>query len=276
MAASTIANSAMGSVNYGPSDPLRNEARPGGYHIFSPGQTWLCDSRNNPACWSGVCGHGNGTPMNCPTQPDFDSSTQNQNAQLQQQAYTPIDQNNYASRSFVTPTSASGSRGSTSIDSAAWLPDVTDAKEADTAVTPPSASSASASQRSTKRAAGGEIVRPKGRRLPHNLIERRYRDNLNHQIEVLRDELPTFKSIVACTADIEDPSSLGGKWPSKAVVIAAAVQYIALLEQERGQANARNTLLCEQVEGLQKLVRCDDCSIVKYLEGMQPRLVPGQ
>ncbi|KAK3612859.1 hypothetical protein LTR56_028203, partial [Elasticomyces elasticus] len=107
--------------------------------------------------------------------------------------------------------------------------------------------------RTTKRAAGGEIIRPNGRRLPHNLIERRYRDNLNHQIEVLRNELPTFKSVVACTADTEDVTSLGGKWPSKAVVIAAAVQYIALLEKERGLANLRNTLLCEQLEGLQKL-----------------------
>ncbi len=100
--------------------------------------------------------------------------------------------------------------------------------------------------------------------------------NLNHQIEVLRDELPTFKSIMACTADIEDATTLAGKWPSKAVVIAAAIQYIAQLELERGKANARNSLLCEQVEGLQRLVRCDDCSIVKYLEAKQSRVLFGQ
>ncbi|KAK5700339.1 hypothetical protein LTR17_023014 [Elasticomyces elasticus] len=152
--------------------------------------------------------------------------------------------------------------------------DVT-AAEAELAETPQAASVVNVSSRTSKRTAEGGIIRPKSRRLPHNLIERRYRDNLNHQIEVLRDELPTFKSIVACTGDIETTISLGAKWPSKAVVIVAAVQYIALLEQERGQVNARNTLLCEQVEGLQKLVRCDDCSIVKYLAGMQPFMVSG-
>ncbi|KAK4546251.1 hypothetical protein LTR86_011347, partial [Recurvomyces mirabilis] len=74
----------------------------------------------------------------------------------------------------------------------------------------PSSSTNAVQRTTTKRAPGGEITRPKGRRLPHNLIERRYRDNLNRQIEVLRDELPTFKSIVAYTADIEDTTtSLG-------------------------------------------------------------------
>ncbi|KAK3613808.1 hypothetical protein LTR56_027664, partial [Elasticomyces elasticus] len=166
------------------------------------------------------------------------------------------------------------SKVSHSQDCAVWLPDITAAK-AESAETPQAASVANASSRTTKRTAKGDLIRPKSRRLPHNLVERRYRDNLNHQIEVLRDELPTFKSIVASTMDIEDTASLGTRWPSKAVVIAAAVQYIALLEQERGQVNARNTLLCEQVEGLQKLVRCDDCSIVKYLAGMQPFMVSG-
>ncbi|KAK0851261.1 hypothetical protein LTR87_018027 [Friedmanniomyces endolithicus] len=77
----------------------------------------------------------------------------------------------------------------------------------------------------------------------------------------------------APASDIEDATALAGKWPSKAVVIAAAIQYIAQLELERGQANAQNSLLCEQVEGLQRLVRCDDCSIVKYLEAIQPRVL---
>ncbi|KAK3633807.1 hypothetical protein LTR56_015598 [Elasticomyces elasticus] len=132
------------------------------------------------------------------------------------------------------------------------------------------------SRESTKRTPGGELVRPKSRRLPHNLIERRYRDNLNHQIEVLRNELPTFKSIIACTEDTEDAVSLAGKWPSKAVIIAAAVQYIGELEQQRTQAGSRTTVLIEQVVGLQKLVRCDDCAIMKYMEDMQSQVLGGQ
>jgi len=144
--------------------------------------------------------------------------------------------------------------------------------QADLAKTP-MRSNESISQKPTKRAPSGQLPRPRGRRMPHNLIEKRYRNNLNHQIEVLRDELPAFKSIVACTTDIEDTASLGGKWPSKAILIAAAVQYIGLLEQQRGHAMSRNALLYEQVAGLQEMVRCDDCAIVQYLEGMQPQIL---
>ncbi|KAK3669473.1 hypothetical protein LTR78_010659 [Recurvomyces mirabilis] len=182
-----------------------------------------------------------------------------QDAQLPRQAYMPINAT-YDNSSYPAASEVQQGQGSTDNDLAAWLPDATDTKQADLMEIPLPSSSTNAVQRTTtKRAPGGEITRPKGRRLPHNLIERRYRDNLNRQIEVLRDELPTFKSIVAYTADIEDTTTSLG----------------AVLEQERGQATTRNTLLCEQVEGLQKLVRCDDCAIVKYLEGMQPRMVTG-
>ncbi|KAK1082745.1 hypothetical protein LTR33_003707 [Friedmanniomyces endolithicus] len=159
------------------------------------------------------------------------------------------------------------------IDSAFRQQGVANTAQADLEETPQPLSDLNDVQTSTKRVPTGELARPKARRMPHSLIERRYRDNLNHQIEVLRNELPTFKSIITCTADIEDATALAGKWPSKAVVIAAAIQYIAQLELERGQANAQNSLLCEQVEGLQRLVRCDDCSIVKYLEAIQPRVL---
>ncbi|KAK3614900.1 hypothetical protein LTR56_026935 [Elasticomyces elasticus] len=162
----------------------------------------------------------------------------------------------------------------------AWQPDIKNIAQQPSSVTTSLPTCADSLQRtSTKRSAGGELVRPKSRRLPHNLIERRYRDNLNHQIDILRDELPTFKAVVTCNAaDVEDTtvSPLAGKWPSKAVVIAAAIQYIGLLEQQRGQAMSRNTLLCGQVAGLQRLVRCDDCAIVKYMEGLQPQMLAGQ
>ncbi|TKA83884.1 hypothetical protein B0A55_00123 [Friedmanniomyces simplex] len=201
--------------------------------------------------------------------------TTSRDAQLPLQSYVLAD-HTYDNSSFPAITEVQRAHGSEDDDLTSRIPDTAGTSQADLMETPQPLSSVGDAQRTTKRAPGGELVRPKGRRLPHNLIERRYRDNLNHQIEVLRDELPTFKSIVACTADIEDPTALAGKWPSKAVVIAAAIQYIAQLEQERGKAITRNTLLCAQVEGLQKLVRCDDCSIVKYLEAMKPRVLFGQ
>jgi len=105
-------------------------------------------------------------------------------------------------------------------------------------------------------------------RLPHSVIERRYRDNLNRQLDTLRNRLPNFKESFACSAEIED-SGLPAKWPSKAIIIAAAIRYIEQIESERDRAKAHAKGLQDQVDGLQKLVRCDDCSIMKYLETLQ-------
>ncbi|KAK3109448.1 hypothetical protein LTR53_017289, partial [Teratosphaeriaceae sp. CCFEE 6253] len=140
------------------------------------------------------------------TSSDFSTS---QDAQLPRQAYMPTNAT-YDNSSYLAASEVQYAQGSTDNDLAAWLPDATDTKQANLMEIPLPSSSTNAVLRTTTKRALGEIARPKGRRLPHNLIERRYRDNLNHQIEVLRDELPTFKSIVACTADIEDTTtSLG-------------------------------------------------------------------
>ncbi|KAK3616860.1 hypothetical protein LTR56_025675 [Elasticomyces elasticus] len=187
--------------------------------------------------------------------------------QYAQQGHLPAEITHNAN-TLSAATAVQRARNSIDTNSGPWLTDMISLKSEPTEA-PLLPTSTSTIQKRTRRS---DLARPKGRRMPHNLIERRYRDNLN-LIETLRDELPTFKSIVACTADMEDVT---GKWPSKAVVIAAAVQYIAQLTQERGHAIERNSLLRDQVEGLQKLVRCDDCAIVKYLETMQSCVPFGQ
>lgn len=120
------------------------------------------------------------------------------------------------------------------------------------------------------------------KRLPHSIIERRYRDNLNKQLDSLRAKIPRFKDSLVCSQEIED-SGIPAKWPSKAVIVASGVRYIEQLEHEQKQAesrvqllerqqaetNTRMRALQDQVEALQKLVRCDDCSILKYLESLQ-------
>ncbi|KAF2860729.1 hypothetical protein K470DRAFT_203755, partial [Piedraia hortae CBS 480.64] len=103
-------------------------------------------------------------------------------------------------------------------------------------------------------------------RLPHSVIERRYRDNLNRQLEMLRTKLPTLKDgSTPGPSEIED-SAVPPKFPTKAVIIGAAIRYIEQLEAERDRQNSRVRSLHDQVEGLQKLVRCEDCAILKYLE----------
>jgi len=256
----------MESVNYEANGGRRrNDLLPA--FPFAAGQTWLCDSQNNSACWSGACNHDKlGASQCCLALVNSNEASQGQINRTPRHLCIPMDAT-YAYSSYTS--TAQQSNASTSIDYAAWLPDVIAAKAEPVEKSGPT-SDLNSPSRTAKPTAEGEITRPKGYRLPHHLVERRYRDKLNHQIEVLRDRLPAFKSIVACTVHDGDATSLGGKWPSKPVVIAAAVQYITLLEQERGQANVQNTLLREQVKVLQKLVSCDDCSIVQHLNGMQP------
>lgn len=107
---------------------------------------------------------------------------------------------------------------------------------------------------------------PKNRgmhKVPHNIVERRYRDNLNGQLETLRTMLPTLAD---CGGDVED---VAYRLPPKAKVLSTAATYIKELEAEKAQLAAGNAALKEQVSNLQKLVRCDDCSILQCLAAMQ-------
>ncbi|KAH9845747.1 Sterol regulatory element-binding protein 1 [Teratosphaeria destructans] len=110
-------------------------------------------------------------------------------------------------------------------------------------------------------------------RVPHNLIERRYRDNLNSQIEALRLTVPALRDAYDCTAPDVEESGLAtvapAKLPSKAVIISTAVDYVKQLENEKLKLQAATKSLQEQVAGLQKLVRCDDCAILQYLASLQ-------
>lgn len=138
----------------------------------------------------------------------------------------------------------------------------TDPEEAD--------SESSANRHHHSMTIGGRDTRPsqlRGR-VPHNLVERRYRDNLNNQIESLRLTLPSLKDAQPCTdVSLEDTTS--PRMPSKAVIISTAATYIKDMETERVRLLAANKALQEQVSSLQKLVRCDDCGIMQYLNTMQ-------
>ncbi|CAK4034093.1 hypothetical protein DOTSEDRAFT_72656 [Lecanosticta acicola] len=112
------------------------------------------------------------------------------------------------------------------------------------------------------------------RRIPHTIIERRYRDNLNTQIETLRLSLPSLKNAYVTSPDVED-SALPPRLPSKAMIIATAATYIKELEAERQQAVDAVSNLQQQVNDLQKLIQCNDCSILQYLQavgGQQPAI----
>jgi hypothetical protein len=120
-----------------------------------------------------------------------------------------------------------------------------------------------------------EEGKPKSRRrLPHNQVERKYRESLNTQLESLRRVVPALQqNRPACDgADIEDlptPSK-----PSKAVVLASATAYIKQIEKENKTVQEENQNLRARIKALQALVKCEDCSLMQYV--MDLKIQPNQ
>lgn len=108
--------------------------------------------------------------------------------------------------------------------------------------------------------------KPKSRRrLPHNQVERKYRESLNTQLESLRRVVPSLQQNQrGCDgADIEDlptPSK-----PSKAVILASATAYIKQMEKDKKSMADENQLLKTRIKALQALVKCEDCSLMQYV-----------
>jgi hypothetical protein len=109
------------------------------------------------------------------------------------------------------------------------------------------------------------------KRIPHNEVERKYRDSVNNQMDCLRRVIPDLRpSPKICDGtDIEDlpaPSK-----PSKAVILASATAYIKKMEKEKKDLKAELELCELRVKALQALVKCDDCSLMQYVMNMNLR-----
>jgi hypothetical protein len=63
-------------------------------------------------------------------------------------------------------------------------------------------------------------------RLPHNQVERKYREGLNSELERLRRAVPTLPQS-------DEGQLMGQPKPSKAMVLAGAIEYIRKIERER-------------------------------------------
>ena len=76
------------------------------------------------------------------------------------------------------------------------------------------------------------------RRLPHNQVERKYREGLNSELERLRRAVPTLPQ--RDVGDLHGPPK-----PSKATVLASAIDYIKFIEAERERLTEENKRLRE-------------------------------
>ncbi|KAF2256865.1 hypothetical protein BU26DRAFT_499478 [Trematosphaeria pertusa] len=73
-------------------------------------------------------------------------------------------------------------------------------------------------------------------RLPHNQVERKYREGLNAELERLRRTVPTLPQS-------EEGGVMGQPKPSKAMVLAGAIDYIKKIEKERDMYREENDRL---------------------------------
>ena len=104
--------------------------------------------------------------------------------------------------------------------------------------------------------------RPANKKRPHNVIEKRYRANLNSKIAELRDSVPRLRSIKRAQAGGEDvvssddeldgvPSS--GKL-NKASILSKAVEYIHQLEMRNKSLDKDNESLKTRLQTLEKVL----------------------
>lgn len=97
------------------------------------------------------------------------------------------------------------------------------------------------------------------KKIPHTVIEKRYRDNFNRQVEDLRSAIP----FTACLQDMEDVGN-APRPHTKAAVIATAIEYMRQLRTQHEQVVERNKAMQQKLESLQKLLACEGCSIMQY------------
>ena len=103
-------------------------------------------------------------------------------------------------------------------------------------------------------------------RTPHNLIERRYRHKLQSELDNLTSKIPGWDTTESTDGIDIESAEVALKSRSKASAIAAAAKHIEALERDNESKALFVETLQGQIEGLQKLVHCDDCAIMRCLQ----------
>jgi len=111
----------------------------------------------------------------------------------------------------------------------------------------------------------GEAATPAVKKRPHNVIEKRYRANLNEKIAELRDSVPSLRiskkarsKDSSAGVESDEEETLDGLAPSnklnKASVLTKAVEYIRHLEFRTKRLEDENRSLKERLETLDRLL----------------------
>ncbi|CAO2650939.1 Nn.00g092360.m01.CDS01 [Neocucurbitaria sp. VM-36] len=97
-------------------------------------------------------------------------------------------------------------------------------------------------------------------RLPHNQVERKYREGLNSELERLRKAVPTLPQS-------DEAGVMGQPKPSKAMVLSSAIEYIRRIENERDTLREENDRLkmAQGSSGEPKSWRTGEDSLEEFL-----------
>ncbi|PSR81056.1 helix-loop-helix DNA-binding domain-containing protein [Coniella lustricola] len=94
----------------------------------------------------------------------------------------------------------------------------------------------------------------------HNMIEKRYRTNLNDKIAALRDSVPSLRVLSKSARGedtTEDREELHGLTPAhklnKATVLSKATEYIRHLEKRNNRLNDENSAMQQRITAFEKL-----------------------
>ncbi|KEF51144.1 uncharacterized protein A1O9_12758 [Exophiala aquamarina CBS 119918] len=113
----------------------------------------------------------------------------------------------------------------------------------------------------------------------HSLVERKYRENLNAKIAQLHNTLQSshYGPKVGQEDDSDNPNGPIAAIPASKVrksdVLTEAMNYVNQTEVEMRHMENEIHRLSERVRVLEKLVRCEDCSLLKQMVNLQVQAV---
>ena len=123
-------------------------------------------------------------------------------------------------------------------------------------------------------------------RANHLMIEQRYRKNLNARLDQLKRVLSAVESntkaeeehhagAIRYSLDADERmQQLSSGKTTKSDVLLAAIQYIKQSEHEKRESSRTNDFLRQRVVALEKLVKCEDCSLLKQINWLNLQSSP--
>ncbi|RVX74021.1 hypothetical protein B0A52_01852 [Exophiala mesophila] len=107
----------------------------------------------------------------------------------------------------------------------------------------------------------------------HSVVERRYRDNLNGKIMQLHRALVTSDAFARSTSGLSNHDFYASREHRgkvrKSDVMTDAMNYVHQSEVEMRHMTNEITRLTDRVMALEKLVKCEDCTLLKQMVRLQ-------